>query len=258
VKCPKCGTAFSIPAEPPPGRPRQAARAAKAVTATPPKSAPPPDAEGMAVYSFKAEQGSSEKFEQEKKRAVMGIVLDRAPKSKRGPAMAALVRPSNAMLGAGLINCLTDLACLCILIWPIIFNDNTIQPKHVLEDTEKKPIDKTWAELDAQEKVAMTQAQNQDRAVRGILIGVCIVSFIYAGLIGMGAVRIQNLESYGWAITSSLMAIFPWAAILWVPCLFWPYWVSDINSWWMWWFLYFPLSAALLTIPAGLWAFVTL
>src|SRR5262245_1227949 len=91
VKCPKCGATFSTPA--PAARPREAVKAAP--TAPPPPAQPSEEEEGGMVYAFKKEEAADDRFEAERKRAAMGVVLDRTPKTKRGPAMATVVIPSN-------------------------------------------------------------------------------------------------------------------------------------------------------------------
>ena len=255
VKCPKCGAIFRTPEEAQPARAKQAASSSKRVTASPPKPDEPLEDEGMAVYAFKEKQAEDEKFEEERKRAALGVVLDRAPKSKRGPAMATVVMPSNTLLGAGLINCLIQLFCICIWIWPIIFSEHQLQPKEVLTESDGKEVNKDWQELNSNERIDMKQAEQKDTVIRCILVVCSILSFVYAGFIALGGVRMQNLESYGWAITACIMGIFPWCT-LWVTCLFWP--GLMVDSWWIWWFMYLPLGASVITIPAGLWCLITL
>src|SRR5262249_36630122 len=118
VKCPKCGAIFATPA--PAARPRQAIKAAPASPAPPAQTS---EEEGM-VNAFQKAEAADDQFEEERKRAAMGVVLDRAPKSKRGPAMAIVVAPSNVLMAAALINCLVHLFCACIWVWPVIFNEH--------------------------------------------------------------------------------------------------------------------------------------
>src|SRR5262249_9772172 len=42
-----------------------------------------------------------------------------------------------------------------------------------------------------------------------VIIPVCVVGFVYSALLTLGAVKMQNLESRGWGMAASVMALLP-------------------------------------------------
>ena len=55
----------------------------------------------------------------------------------------------------------------------------------------------------------MQEAESVERIRRFIIMGIFIFLFIYNGITIIGAVKMQNLESRGWGIASSIMTILP-------------------------------------------------
>jgi predicted Zn finger-like uncharacterized protein len=185
LRCPKCETLFA-PTSPP----------APAVKAARPRPTDDEDEEG-GLYQF-AGSGQPPEAKPGKKKSIYEEPLKNPfAKSKRGPAMAQVVKPSNAMLGAGLLTCVGSLAIIIYYLFPIIFSDTPLTPEELITH---------W-----------------------VYIVAYVLVFIYAGFIIKGAVDMQNLESYNWAVAASYMALIPFTS-------------------WFW----------LATLPAGIWCLTTL
>lgn len=242
IKCPKCDFLFAPTAE-------EQERAAKQVA---PKAAAKrldDDDDGPATYSFneaeqraaeeeKRKQAEREKAEEEpdeegepkkkkKKKEKKGVfdepIRDRFPKSKRGPAQAAVIPPSNALLAAGLITCIGALIGICVYAFPMIF---TIKPAATTRAVRAAPgADKT-AKTAPQPEPPPSAASNLDNWI-GIAMFIWV--FIYGCGVTTGAAKMQNLESYQLAAGGSILALLP-------------------LGWYFW----------LLTMPAGLWCLMVL
>lgn len=104
-----------------------------------------------------------------------GSLRDKFAKSKRGPAMAETVRPSNLVLMQGFIDGLAGLGIVIVALWPFIFSEEA--PKG-------------------------TAARNK---ILFMLLGVFV--FAIACVICYGASKLQDLESYTWAMIGCILAI---------------------------------------------------
>lgn len=186
LRCPKCDTLF-------------APEVSAGKAASPARSRPHEDDEDedRRLYQFVDSGPAADAKPGKKKSAYEEPLKDRFPKSKRGPAMAKVVKPSNALLASGLITCLGCLGIIVYYLFPMIFSDEPMSGDEVLD---------SW-----------------------LWIGVFTLVFIYAGLIIKGAVDMQNLDSYQWAMISTYMALVP-----------------------------FTLYFYIVTLPAGLWCLLTL
>src|SRR5258708_3325721 len=74
-------------------------------------------------YAVIQEKEEDEAMKAEKERAAQGLVKDRYKKSKRGPALKEVVRPSNFLLASGVINCTAAIVLFVIGIFPLVFRD---------------------------------------------------------------------------------------------------------------------------------------
>jgi hypothetical protein len=72
------------------------------------------------VVSEAADPDSEEK----KKEINYGSLRDKFPKSKRGPAIAKVVKPSSYILFAAALSALCAVVYLCWGLWPFIFSDS--------------------------------------------------------------------------------------------------------------------------------------
>jgi hypothetical protein len=157
-------------------------------------------------YKVIDEKEEDEALKAEKERAARGLVRDRYEKSKRGPALKEVVRPSNFLLASGVINCTFAIVFFVIGIFPLVFRD--------FYATGGPPPPgksyKQWEEeLKAKGPIVMTSEEFKGLLVERILgflvPAVCI--FITGSLICIGAFKMRSLESYGWAMTGAIVCI---------------------------------------------------
>src|SRR5579859_3280717 len=85
LRCPKCSNIFAPPTA--------AETTAKA------------EEDDRNPYTVMEDKGEDEAMKAEKERAAKGLIKDRYKKSKRGPALKEVVRPSNFLLASGVLNC---------------------------------------------------------------------------------------------------------------------------------------------------------
>jgi hypothetical protein len=248
VKCPECGNRFAVSLETAdegaarkpkravdddrdaPRKPKKSAEAAgspkrpAAKAAAPgkkPAARPNDDDEGGGTYSFVEHGGDEDKPDIE-------YAPDMSIKDLRGPAQAALNRPSNALIAVGGVCFFGWLGLLVLILIPALFpidndeGDKTKPPKPVIGlehglgainddkapggDLKSDPARKSMFNFFGVD-IAMFGAL-------GILILLLFLSPIfvgmaYSGIVTYGAVKIQNLEGYGWGIAASIMVMAP-------------------------------------------------
>jgi hypothetical protein len=122
-----------------------------------------------------AEERADTVAEVKAKEVSFGSLRDKYPKSKRGPAMAKTVAPSNLILMVGALTGILAIVYLCWGIWPFIFSE---------------------------------QAPTGSAATNRIIhIIAAVLSFTCAALICHGGSKLHTLESYNWAMAGSIMSI---------------------------------------------------
>jgi hypothetical protein len=226
AKCPECGTIFLPPAEP------------KAAASRPkPGGGAVDDEDGDETYSFveeKKEEPEDEVVDEdddfdddedrprrkrkmtdkEKRMAIFDAVKDHKPKSKRGPAQAAIIGPSNKLMFTGIAGCAGWLFFMLVISWPYIFPPDEPDPNAAANQPRSgPPLAGGPAETDKAKAKAPESETSLSKFVSVTLLivglGVGLLGFAYGGLICAGAVKMQNLESYAWGMTSCIMALFP-------------------------------------------------
>jgi hypothetical protein len=243
VKCPKCGAGFASPGvlpeqvfevvdeektvapqsrpRPPARKDKPAARAAGKPPAAKPKAAPSPpadDDEEGGLYSFKdnLEEMDAEKPE-------IDYTPDTSIKDLRGPAQGHIVRPSNFMLALAAINVILSIFTIVFNAWPFLFADHVVNHiDYFYEKYDKSPDPKLKARgknlpqnreaLTEDEKHDLEEYENWDIKKRIFLMVGYLLVAIYCGVVATGAVKMQNMESRGWSLTSAIMTIIPIAA----------------------------------------------
>lgn len=201
IKCPKCEHIFAVPATT--GQRTTAAAAAKGPEGNSPKAAttkPAQDDDDWSKNPYRvitdAEEDDTVKAE--KQRAAAGIVLDRFKKSKRGPALAKVVVPSNIMLATGIILGAISIIAFIVGLFPIVFKS------YYLDTPEFKKLSESQLEEEWQ-KIVVTRVI--------IMVGAAC-SLIYAGIICVGAFKMRTLESYTWAMIAAVLTTFSVAFIV--------------------------------------------
>lgn len=118
-----------------------------------------------------------EKDDEERKKASAGVIIDKGRRSARGPAMALLVSPSNMLLAEGFLTVILGIITLLVGIWPLVF-------------TEVSPSEDEYRE-------------------QSVIVLFGILLAVWGALTCLGASRMQNLESYTWAIVGAVLGILP-------------------------------------------------
>ena len=236
VKCPKCGTTFTVGDDAADTAPPPKVKAAPAPTALkkkpekkpdkPPAEEPGEDEEG-GTYGI---AGGDEKKEDEEEGPAISYAPDTSIKDLRGPAQAAIIKPTNQMLLCGAIGFLGWLALLIILLVPVLF---PIEPDEGDKDTPKPVLQfgkglgsfgddyfgppPQKPENKDKENVSLYMFMGRDLAKLALFPWYMIIFLLLPILLGMcysavqtfGTVRAQNLESRPWGIAASIMAMIP-------------------------------------------------
>ncbi|MCS6851159.1 MAG: zinc-ribbon domain-containing protein [Gemmataceae bacterium] len=220
VRCPKCEAIFTVEEE---------GRAPAVAAARPPRNE---DDEGGTYGLFdhtdEEAEGKGRKVDYEES------LRDKFPKSKRGPAQALATGPSNWLLGTGLLFAFVSLGLILYWGFPLVFSDHLTQPSEKLRDFKDRPWEMSWEEFD-QRLATDKNAKNQERyrkaydelrqldrertiqrVTKIVLLG--IPGLAYGIVLTVGAVKMQNLESYRWAVISSVLAM---PSILGLPAGLW-------------------------------------
>jgi hypothetical protein len=213
VKCPKCGTVFEVPGE---------EMDVMAVEPDEPPTPPAPvqkhyvedDDTGPATYRFADEpeplrrrsdiddddedEDEDEKFDE---REDLSIVPDLTVKDPRGAAQEMLMRPSNYMMLFTVLDFVAVLIIMGYYLIPIFFS--------VPEDTSL-PKEGAAQQIKETAKGAGTVPLGLRKWVFVLIVALaCIFYLVYDSLIVIGAVSIQNQESYGWGMAGCILGIIP-------------------------------------------------
>jgi predicted Zn finger-like uncharacterized protein len=186
-KCPECEAEFKSSKRPPEGkkiRCKQCEYAfvpkVKELAAAPTPNDPPPaeDDEYGPVNPYGViEEEETEAQKEAKKKVRFDGVDDKKKRSARGPAMSLLVMPANLLIAEGALTFLIGLGTVIWGLWPLVF-------------TDVSPSDDDYADQ-----------------LPIVLFGVLLA--VWGAMICLGASRMQNLESYTWAMTGAVLGILP-------------------------------------------------
>jgi hypothetical protein len=256
VKCPECGarfTAGAADAEAPAPKKKPAAGAA---AGPPRKKAPKPaapkrpapaakadgkkkkddddDDEGGGVYGVVG--GVGEEAEDDDKPDI-NYAPDMSIKDLRGPAQAAVIRPSNMMIRVGVISFLGWIGLLVIILIPVLFPlPEDEDPNKPAKQVQKVDPGLGYADPNLKEEppddppaaaekptfwsfFGLDFAQGAKSGVYlALLLSPLFLGMIYTAIMTYGAVRMQNLESYGWGMASSIMAMIPYYSLGFIIC----------------------------------------
>jgi hypothetical protein len=151
-------------------------------------------------------------------------------KDPRGRAQELVVSPSNWLLRTGLVGFFGWVIAFIFFIIPVVFpnlpDTSDEETKRIAE--QEKAREAKEKGLDSTKKLptkfdVFQWTQERWWAV-AIFVTVLLLGLVHAGLIAFGAVRLQGLESYRWAITSCILTILPlYMAPLWLGL----YWFFD-------------------------------
>jgi hypothetical protein len=221
IKCPKCNLVFPVPAdeEEPTPAVKPAGKDAGAGRAAPPakKKTSSHDDDGGGVYAVirdpeeekKNEDDDDDDEDEDEEKPDLTFALDLSVKDPRGPAQAKVVSPSNALMGWGAIIVIANLVGFCWAVFPFIFSNEWVEVAVVIGITAKEGqalpvIDRKSLSKDKLAKVeAAEDIFMQDHIMYGVITA---VGMILGGLIVLGGVKMQMLESYAWGMVSSILA----------------------------------------------------
>ncbi len=202
VKCPKCQHIFAIPNAPIAEKAKSPAPkpAAKPAAAETKAAKPVSDDDDWAKnpYRVLADTNEDDTVKAEKQRAAAGIVLDRFKKSKRGPALAKVVVPSNIMLATGILLGAIAIVVFIVGLFPIVFKS------YYLDTPEFKKLSESQ----------LAEEWNKIVITRVIIMVGAAATLIYAGVICVGAFKMRTLESYAWAMVAAVMTALSVAFIV--------------------------------------------
>lgn len=170
IKCPKCEVIFKAEAMHDPSEDGKKPKAAEKKVAVP---ADDDDAIGGS-YGLVEEKAVTDE-EAKRKHVDLGSLRDKYPKSKRGPAMAKTVTPSNLLLLAGALAGIWAILYLGWGLWPFIFSDSPPRGRQATQ--------------------------------RVIHIVAAVIQFVVAALTCHGGSKMHGLESYNWSMASCILAI---------------------------------------------------
>ena len=273
VKCPECGHRFTAPEEEAKAPLKNPKKAPAGPEAAEPKAKPAADGKKASPIKAAEKKAPAEKKPEPKKTdddeegGVYGYLKeeeddkdekpdieyapDMSTKDLRGPAQAALVQPSNALIIVGLAGFFGWLALIVIHLIPIVFpidnddGDKTKPPKPVVRidpalanvavqmviGVPNSPPPPGGApspqnipaeggpDIKAASPVLTFMLMQPAGAVRLSRVGIFLIFFImvlgmiYAGFVTYGAVRIQSLDGYEWGIAGCILAIIPFCAL---------------------------------------------
>lgn len=161
-------------------KPKPAKPVAKPVAARPaaPPPPPPPPVDDEPVGSYGVLKESEEELRlAEANKPKFTNLADKYKKSARGPAQALLVLPVNLLIAEAAITGIASLGAVIVGLWPLVF-------------TDAPPSDEEIAE-------------------QVVIIFAGLVGLLWACIIGVGASKMQSLESYAWAIIGAVFGIVP-------------------------------------------------
>lgn len=167
------------------------------------------ESDDLLTYTFRDEGVQAENEETK-----ISYVPDTSIRDLRGPAIAKLVGPSNALIYAGMMSALLCVATFGYNVWPWLFPPENGYILDV-EDTLKvkmpgdNSIPKNPKELRDNYKDVMDEAEYEEKKERVIYAIIAVVQFFWNLVMAVGAVKMQNLESYNWGMAAAIMGINP-------------------------------------------------
>jgi uncharacterized Zn finger protein (UPF0148 family) len=306
VRCPKCEFVFVAgedededDAEEEEERPKKKKPAAKA--AAPAKKAPPAKkpADGEEEEGAYGIAGGGEEDDEGKPK--ISYAPDSSVKDLRGPAVAIVTPPTNLLIRSGFIGVFGCIVLLLLLAIPALLPVSEDDRPESRQPLPMMKIDPGFAKVNPpaaagpgpnmggggggsgdNKKEKLEEEESYGYVVYRVdWGGLCelhwtmfllamipiVLLGVYSGLVASGGIKAQNLESRGWGITSSIMAMFPlntFCANVALTMIFQcaVYMILDVSDdlavflVWVWLVinhLIYPLS-----LGAGIWTLVTL
>jgi hypothetical protein len=219
VKCPRCGTTFTVGADSP---------AARRATAAPPPAKKPESVPRRATDDEDDEEAGRTPYRfRDELEGDGGPMVDYAPdlsiRDLRGPASELVNSPSNKLLIAGVTGFLGWLVFLLTIIIATFLTDTS--PADERQEaltmgpglagvgmTPDPPVPRAHKEEEGVFRIGSFDLTSLGSYPRYLLIPFLlplVLGLVYSGLVSAGAVKMQSLESRPWAIATSIMVILP-------------------------------------------------
>jgi hypothetical protein len=200
IKCPKCETVFAPDGESSPAKPGAANPAGVAKprfdededsggTYGIKDEPPPPESELSLPPDDEDDEGKPRKKKKKvEKSDLQDELLKRTgPRTKRGAAQAICQKPSNQLLATSSFACASCIFTAMYALWPIFFS----------------PVKRTEVELVFSDKFPVW-----------LLLVLTVGAFVYNGVIAIGSVKLQSIESYTWALAACMLSIIPVSGVM--------------------------------------------
>jgi hypothetical protein len=237
VKCPRCGSNFTVTGEAPAdgaaprkaeARPKPAPAKKKPAPARPaPKRPADEDEEGGAYAVVRDPDLDPEDEDEEPNKPKINYAPDLSIKDLRGPAMEVIVKPSNYLIFQGILGFIGWLGFLVIVLIPILFpldyGDNKDKDKNKAapppaaaaaqdkdKEAKKSESNHSFFEIFGWQ---FARVEDEDWWQPALLIAGCVLGGLYAAVLTFGAVKIQNLESRRWGFVSGILALLPLSSL---------------------------------------------
>jgi hypothetical protein len=226
VKCPRCENIFAPDSDEddPPKRKASADKGGRKPAKAAPKASEAPKKEEPEVYGYVKDPDE----EDEDKKIKINYVPDISIKDPRGPAQSLLMGPSNKLALCGFIGFFAWLVLLILIMVPALFplKEETTKPvlaigpglsevKQLVLPGGMPPVPPT--KPPEEEKPGFYEIGGIDLAILCdlawyffIIFMIPIVIFmVFCALVSYGALQLQNMESRGWGMASSIMVMVP-------------------------------------------------
>jgi hypothetical protein len=197
--CPECGAKLKKNKELEPGKKLRCSECEVifAIPGEKKKPAPAPivfeDEDGPAQYGVITDP--ADEAAEKVRKAAFDPTKERFEKSKRGPALELVVRPSNVLLFCGVLTCLMALGGAFASSFQLIFKVQEVQEQKGLYT---KPGDS---------KVRYKELTDEQRSMRYWGIAGSVLFFLWGTVVCGGASKMHELEKYWLAMTGSIMAL---------------------------------------------------
>lgn len=296
VACPQCKQSFTAGGETPAPAPKPEPEDEHGQTFSSYGVAPVDD-QPYEEPDAKAEGDDGKKKKKKKKKEEINYGPDTTLKDLRGPAIGIVTPIANNYLWHCAIMIVLAFASMIIGVWPFIFADRLLTPLQSLKEfynskiaSEGKGGGSQWsqrlkdAELDKLEwpiavdrsgkkvreaeygksEMSKEEAEAGDayisRAEKPTRLAWVLTSFavlIWVFVMAIGGVKMVILESYGWAMTSAIMALIPINLLGWIM-LVWKSWDLLHEDLFCWISFYILPIMNIFSILFGIWILTAL
>ena len=138
--------------------------------------------------------------------AVKELLRNLKTADPRGPAQELIVGPSNMLLRIGGLGFFSWVGCFIVFLIPIVFPPPPEKP----DENAAAPVEKK-AEKVVEQPPGPSMKTIAGRTLWRVIFLTCFFfpGIVQGGLIAYGGAKAQSMESRGWGIAASILAMFP-------------------------------------------------